>query len=333
MTRFLTLLAFVNAFAAVLYAQNEADCVTVNELIQATYNFKPSRLTDADRASKSSAMDRFWNTLQENPQQSVPCLKKALAQPNADRWFRFDGSTLLVEMDPSTESKAIQVRGYTEADLEDIDLRTWVSLLARRAVEGFDVSGAVRRWLEYPAARYSVPEHGGFTVNAVVGAVILFGSMSESQATPALVGMLAQQGPLRELAVQMLTMQATPESLSALKGIDSDTVTAQTRERINEIVKGSNLLQPRATPKTTRDEFVQAFRALVDGKFDKFFESVVSVSDGEKDVVAVMQPEDIPLLRQVRRTLISSGSPDAIEFYSTFTEILRALVAKADTPK
>ena len=55
--------------------------------------------------------------------------------------------------------------------------------------------------------------------------------------------------------------------------------------------------------------------------------------DGEKDVVAVLKPEDLPLVRKVRRVLIAAANPHAAEYYDSFTGILMTFVWRPELVK
>jgi hypothetical protein len=269
-----------------------------------------------------------------DPKRLLPCLRAALQDTNADEWFRFDASGLLVELDPAAASKAIQVRGYTDVDLGDVDLRIWVEILAARGFEGLDVSESGNRWLSYPQAKYFIPEHGGYAVDVSRGALFIFGSMDESLATPALIKILSQPNhPGREHALWILMSQATSESLRALKHVDASAFSGETRGKLQELLNGPNLLKPRAEPKNSREDFIRAFQEMVDGNSRRFLELASKVPDGEKDVVAVLKPEDLPLVRKVRRMVIASGNPHAIEYYQSFTDILMAFVWKPELVK
>ncbi len=334
MKRLLILALFATASPILVFAQDKDSCASFQQTARATYNFKPSRLTDSQRDSKSAAMDRFWQMVKANPKQLLPCLRSALQDPNADKWFRFDTSNLLVELDPSPESKTIQVRSYTDVDLDDVDLRVWVTVLALRGFEGSDVSQAGIRWLAYPQARYFLPEHGGYEVKAFEGALFIFGSMDESQATPALLKIVNQpNNPGRENALLILMDQATSESLRALRQIDPGAFSGKAGGRLRELLSNPDLLKPRSKPKTNRDEFIRAFQEMLDGDSSGFMEMVSRVPDGEKDVIAVLKPEDLPVVRKVRRMIIASGNQHAIEYYKSFTDILMALVWKPELVK
>jgi hypothetical protein len=149
-------------------------------------------------------MDRIWDNAKANPA-ALPCLSSLLSEKTADLFFLFDGSNLLVTLAKSHDAKAIQVDSYSRVDLEDVDLRLWVETLARRGLEGFDVSSAGSLWLSYPKASYFLPEHGAYNIKKFEGALFIFGSMEESQATPALLRIATgQKHPGRDVAVQYL---------------------------------------------------------------------------------------------------------------------------------
>ena len=99
------------------------------------------------------------------------------------------------------------------------------------------------------------------------------------------------------------------------------------------MLSSPELIKPRRKPKTSREEFLKAFQGIVSGSWSKFFNLVSEVPDGEKDAVAVLKPEDISLVRKVRRLVIANANPHAIEFYNSFTNILMTMVWKPELVK
>jgi hypothetical protein len=311
--------------------QTEDPCSRFNGVVKATYNFKPSKVSDAARDIKSAEMDKVWNMVKANKGVLIPCLVAAINSREADQWFKFDGSNLLVSLDPTPEAKAIQVKSYTQVDLNDVNLQIWLTTLAQRGFEGFNISEAATRWLNHPNASYIIPIHGMFEVKHLDGAMFLFGSMDEAQATPALLKIVEQsRGQVREYALWVLMSQATPESLKALKQIDSSGFSSATRNGLRKLLTDPERVKRRANPKTTRTEFLNAFQSLVDGDWREFLGLVAQVPDGEKDVVAVLKPEDIPLVRKVRRKFIANSNQHALEFYNSFTQILMTMIWKPE---
>ena len=67
MKRIFILTLFVIEFQAVALAQDKDACASFQQTVKSTYNFRPSRLTESERNSKSTAMDRFWEMVKADP--------------------------------------------------------------------------------------------------------------------------------------------------------------------------------------------------------------------------------------------------------------------------
>ncbi len=322
-------LVFVSALCSASLTQGQTDqCAHLQRLIKQTYTFKPSLLSEAEKTAKSGAMDRVWDSVKAKPA-LLPCLRTALADPKADGFFRFDGSNLLLSLDNSPESKVTLIQAYNVVDLNDVDLRVWVGQLARLGSEGFDVSESADKWMRFPGASYYLPQHGGYKVTVDNGAMFLFGSMDEAQATPALIKVLSDKNhPGREIALWALMNQATTESLKFLKGVNPQEFSVKAQSSLSALLTRPALVVPRAQPKNSRQEFVSAFQSLLKGDSGEFLTLVSQVPDGERDVVAVLKPEDLPLVRRVRRRIITAGNQHSIEFYNSFTLILQTLISQ-----
>lgn len=328
------LLLFILIIAAncSVEAQKNSACAEFQKLIDATYNFKPSKLTASEQTAKSAAMDKVWEKVKTNQKEFLPCLREAINSPTADNFFKFDAGNLLFSLDPTDETKKTLIKAYAGVDFGDIDLRYWMPYIARLGFENFDVSAAGESWLKYPNPKYYLPHHGTLEVNKEIGALIIYGSMDESIATPALVKIASQENnPAREIAVRILMQQATPEAFRELKKLNQKNLSENTRQDINALLIKPNLLAAReGKPKVTRQEYLDAFQKLVDGKPNTFLDLTIKVPDGEKDAIAVMKPEDVPLIRQVRRYFAATANPHSPEWYKSFTDILMALIWKPE---
>jgi hypothetical protein len=308
-------------------AQTPPDCSQLNREIRAIYTFKPSALSDGERDAKVAAMERIWTAVRAQPKVLTDCLRRALEAPGADPWFRFDGSNLLVDVDPSEQSKQVQVHAYTEVDLHDVNQRVWLETLSRRAAEGYDVSRAASRWLVSPDVGYYLPEHGAAKVGPELGGFFLFGSMDEAHATTALIKLASDvKSPVREIALLFLINQATGESSAALARLDRTGLSQQVAAALDASIRNPQVYTPRETPRNTREEFLQAFRSIEQGDWRPFLRLAEAVPDGERDVVAVLRPEDIPLVRRVRRLAVARATPHAVGYYRSFTGILLTLM-------
>ena len=304
-------------------------CDSFQQTIMSTYNFNPALMNDAEVKVQSGRLDLFWDKVRQSRATLLPCLRKALKEDTSPGFFAIDGSMLLVDIDPSGASKALQVRKFTEANLDGTDLEYWVKTMARRGVEGFDTSAAGAKWLSYPKAKYRLALHGGFPVDSFIGAVFIFGSMDEEFATPVLLRIANQVGhPHRDDALAILMSQATPAAFVALKEVNTAGFPAGTDKSIRELLENPNVLKPRARPKLTRAEQLNAFQGIVDGDYSAFREMVLKAPDGEVDAVATLQAGDIPLIRRARRASISRCNQHALSDYASFTKILWSLVWK-----
>ncbi|MEA2700271.1 MAG: hypothetical protein QOI66_4542, partial [Myxococcales bacterium] len=246
-----------------------SECQVLDAQIRATYTFKPSLLTPADQDAKAALMDDLWKQVQGDPIRLAPCLRRALGDPGADPFFLFDGSALLVAVDPGIESKALQTRLWTHTALEDVELRLWVQILAQRAYEGFDVTEAGQRWLADPTRHYALPDGGG-TVDAQLGALFLFGSLDEERATPALARIAADgKQPGRLIAIWLMVFQLTPAAVQALRTTDVSAMPAVARATIQALLADAppRPRQPAPAPglPQARERWLQAFAAFLEG--------------------------------------------------------------------
>jgi hypothetical protein len=326
----LAAMASLIVFAAASPIRSQTgSCGNLQQLIKETYNFKPARLSESEQTTKSHAMDRVWDAVKDNRDALLPCLRAALADSNADGYFRFDGSNLLTSLDPSRESKMSLIRAYALVDLNDVDLRVWVTRLSGLGFQGFDVSEAADKWLRYANATYYLPEHGAYKVTPANGAMFLYGSMDEAHATPALLKIVLDKShPGREIALWAFMNQATPESLQALKRINKADFSSKAQSSLTALLTRPQLFEARPKPTTSRQEIVTAFEKLLQGDAAHFRKLTSVVADGERDVVAVLTPDDLPLVRKVRRFLIAGGNPHSIEYYNSFSTILMTFVWK-----
>lgn len=329
MKYFILLNLILLSFSCVSNSQGQ-NCAEFKELVKTTYNFKPSKLNAQEQTAKSAQMDLIWNKVKSNQKQLLPCLREAINSPDADQFFKFDASNLLTKFDRSDEAKKILIKSYTDVDFDDIDLQYWMPYIARLGFEGFDVSSAGEKWLKYPNAHYSMPQHGTLEVDKENGALIIYGSMDENLALPALIKIASNENDAaRRIAVEILMKQATDESLTELKKLNQKNFAEPTKKKLNDFLSNPKILTAReGLPKVTRQQYLDAFQQLVDGNPRPFTDLTINVPDGEKDAAAVLKKEDIPLVRRVRRFYASTANPHSVEWYQSFTDILETLLRK-----
>lgn len=314
----------MSAFCAM--AETTPPCAQLEQQIERTYGFRPSQLSAAAQETKSKEMDAVWRAVEQEPETLVPCLEAALEKRRGDTWFQFDGVHLLTRVRPSEKNNRLLLEALQRVPLDDVDLRLWVALGSKLAVEGLDITSLGERWLSYPRAEYFVPEHA-YEVDRGNGALFLFGALDERFATPALIRLAeTAQGEQKEIAFWMLMSQATPEALRALSRLSTAGLSEQVVASVKALLDKPGLIEPRKRPRNTRSEFRSAFTALLEGNEMPFQRLIAAQPDGERDLVAVFTAEDLGLLRKVRRHYAARNSPHAIAYYNQFSQILMTMV-------
>jgi hypothetical protein len=154
--------------------------------------------------------------------------------------------------------------------------------------------------------------------------------MPESLSTPALVAVVGDvHHPGRETAFWLLSKEATPAARAALVTDSGAPMSENNRKQIREFLTHPPMLTPSAHPVITRAEFVAAFEAIRQtDNFDLFYAIRDRAPSSESDAAAVMLPEDIPLLRWVRRRWIAVSNQHALEYYADLTGIIRTVEAR-----
>lgn len=292
-----------------------------------TYAFRPSQLSTEAMDAKGKEMDAIWTRVVSD-RSLIPCLERAVDDPSASQSLRYDGSALLVHVDPSPAHKAMQAKWWCRTDLADTDPQAWVQTLAEFGSDGFDTEEGAVRWMETPNAHYYLPEHGGWEITQEDGAIFLVESMDENRAFSMLKTALADpKFPARDLAARMMYRLGTRDACAYLLSMDLSGLGPSTRKDILSLRKRHQLVDPRrGAPSVSREAFLAAFKAFVDkGDLDPFMNLADRVKDGERDAVTVLAPEDLPLLRAFRRHLMARCNPHLIELDQDLMRILVTL--------
>ena len=305
----------------------DAACAQFDVLVARTYDFDEARLTEAQKRGKEKELDQFWTRIKAEKTKFLPCLRAKIADPKANTFFRFDGSNLLVTLDPSADSKRAQVAVYLDTPLDIIGVGRWVSILTLRGTEGFDVSRAAKRALDEDLPYFTQSGHpmGGYDA-----ALFLWASQDEERVTPQLFALANDPAyPQREAALAFLLQQATPEATELLAKIDRAGLSEGALDALESYAEAGDAIEPRAKPKGTRAEYLRAFEQVLKGNQDAFNALTDKDPDGERDLVALLTPADLPLLRRVRRQFLLSTGDSSLSFYRDFTNIIFAVMKKS----
>lgn len=309
-------------------ARPAGPCGEFQALVASTYNFRPATLEGEARKQKTAQLDDFDRQVRAHKEAWLPCLRTALKNPASDGYFRFDGSDLLLRLDSSDEAKAIRLQALHDVDLADIQLRSWVDSLAQLGHAGLDTSAAASRWFTLPNPTYPMPEHS-MVAGPSVGTTVMFGSMDEARAVPALAAAARQpKFPwVSKVAVTMLSALGTPESWAELQRLSTEKNEAGplAAAEVKTLRSADSHIKPRTPTKLTRERFTRAGNDLLAGKGDDLDAIFREAPDAEKDIVAVVKADDRDLVRKLRRFVASRDTKRGVEMYGVLTAILHSM--------
>ena len=302
------------------------DCKTLTELVRKVYTFRPSKLTAEEQKKRAAEMDRVWKLVRENSKELAPCLRSLLENPRSDAWFRVDGSDLLVAVEPTPESKKLQIACWGRADLKDLAPEVYVRKLTAFGFEGFDTTVAAEHWMKSPDASFDLAKHA-LHVGNQEGSIFLWGTIDETIATPALVKLLRDTDrDQREHAAFLLQAQATEEAWKELHDLKLGAWSSDTQKSVKEVLSKPRLEKKEASVLVTREKILAGFEAfLKDGKQDLLLETRMHQEkddDWPARVAGVLAETDVPLLRKVRRKRLTYLSDEALYDFSDCTAIL-----------
>jgi len=123
------------------------------------YNFKPSKMTDAEQEKKFPSLDKFWDKIKADTTLYLPSLRFELNEPNHNPYFYYDGAGLLLSLSETNFDKKLAVIAITKCDLDDISQKLYVITLNKLSNEGIDVTNAAIKILADPNFSFFIPQH------------------------------------------------------------------------------------------------------------------------------------------------------------------------------
>jgi hypothetical protein len=307
--------------------QQEADpCAEFNALVAKTYTFKSLRDPGLDPVQIEKRAEQFWNSVKSHKQQYLPCLRKAVEDPKSNPIFRYDGSNLLVELDPSPASKSLQATVFMASDKDIMGASRWVTILSYRGYDGIDISKAAESWISDSNNHYTFAEDDNFRVGPYEGALFLYGSMDERMAVPSLIKVLkTPENEGREAAMAILATLGTQQAFDALKAVNPKEFSPDAQANLKTFLQRKPPLALLKKPHLRRNDYLGVLQAVMKGDFGRYEAAVELREHGEEALLSVMTPADLPLLRKARRLMITGCSQDAMERYHSLTRVILSI--------
>jgi len=114
------------------------------------YNFAPHRATLQQQKAKAAEMDTFWKDVKADPAVMLPLLRAELKDPASPRFFKQDGSALLLSMSHAPDDELAVAGALPQVDLADVTASAYFDMVHRLSIDGVDVTQAALHVLDSP---------------------------------------------------------------------------------------------------------------------------------------------------------------------------------------
>jgi hypothetical protein len=191
--------------------------------VVALYSFEPHRLKDAEMEAKSVQLDKFWSDAKADASNTLPLLRKELADPSNSAFFFYDGSKLLLSLSKDKSDLALALRSIPKADLQGIQHTDYLLTVKSFASNGFDTRDAAFRVLAFPDFKAFIPAHA-LTLGQNYALIYMLFPMKESLFASDLTRRLATEKQLDSQKSLLLALWylATPEAKTAMAAFAND---------------------------------------------------------------------------------------------------------------
>jgi len=342
--------------------ENPPTCETLRAAKAKTYGFSLSQLPEDQIEAKTKDLGAFWKQVQAAGPEGVTCIRALLAEEKTDHVFQFDAASMLLPADRSPDTMNLIRDSLAQADFQDSDPATYLSLALELGQAGADIRPLAARLLLYPNAVIHVSEHA-LDLDSDTSALFLYGIMDPSQASGALIAQLQAQEPfVRDAAAHLLAEQMTGEGFRALSKWDG-LAKVQEDFRRNDIQAILKFQPPNAAdyanPKFTREQVLQTIASLphTQKEFDDIMATKGAAFDKQMrdkkasqqeiaqavagslpiygladhtafmtSAIATLKPEDFATIRDARCKSLYNVSDESLAEYLAYTQVMIGLL-------
>lgn len=258
----------------------------------------------------------------------MECLR-GLLQKQADGFAVFDEAALLYSIDKSAESRDVIAQAVAKTDLSDVQPTDYVRMGLRLAHDGADIEPIARNYLEAPGnVTTYLPEHGGYELNRVNGALLLYGILPTEKIDDALSKEVkSQSAETRNVAAAIWSLNMTERSFKGLAELGEMTeLSSDAKRQVRSVLIPYEV---RVTaPKYTREQMLAKiakfpnFNATASEDFEIENEAVAN------SVFATFTEADVVTLREARRRSVTGVSDEAVDEYTELSRALLSLINK-----
>jgi hypothetical protein len=131
----------------------------IGQEIRTVYSFAPHELTSQKIDEKSKVLDSFWARAKAQKGAYLPVLRSELARPEAQPFFLYDGSMLLLSLSDIRSDRQLALAAIARCDLRDVQHTDYFRQVHRLASIGEDTTEAALHILVEPKFTAFVPQH------------------------------------------------------------------------------------------------------------------------------------------------------------------------------
>ncbi len=322
-----------------LPAITQTYCAPIQSAKEKTYGFNPTKLDQNARTAKSAQMDAFWTLVKSYETDGVTCLRNLLVAEQSDRFFLFDGASLLYSIDKSDASVRVVVSSIERANLEQVETRGYLQMLLNLSHAKVDVGPLANCYLRRKDVNAFVAQHS-MELNRDTGAVFIYGTMRPQDADRYLIEAL--QYPeiyARATAALLLATNMTEESFTALHDFHGLTeLPANYQKEIQASLTFVKYEAPKTSPQYNRVQVLEFIRTLphTDEEMDAAFRKQREWE--EKQPPPLLPPKvrtpqsDKKMVADIRERIESSPPFTDIADHERFIESAIANLTEADLP-
>lgn len=276
-------------------------------------------------------MDVFWKLVKQKGPEGLGCVRKLIETDKNDQYFLFDAASLLTTFDKSGDSDRTILEALAGTDLQDVDPSAYIETALQLSHRNVDIGVAAEKYLHAQTVTTYLPAHGGYELNRVRGAILLYGSMAPSLVDKYLDAEIHSSEPeVRDTAAIILSMNMTEDSFKALASSTTvDGLSKPAKEQVMAVKKYRTVRVTRPS-KYTREEMLEKV-----GRFPEIDPDINQAEDEALDnsIYATFTKADLSALQEGRRRMIEGVSNESVDGYLEISRILLNLINVLDLYK
>lgn len=182
------------------------------------YSFEPNKLNSVEMKVKSDQLDQFWSAAKADPANTLPLLRKELADPSNSAFFYYDGSKLLLSLSKDRADQLLALRSIPKADLAGIQHDDYLRTIKWFSNNGFDTREAAFRILAFPDFKAFIPQHA-LTLGQNYSLIYMLFPLAETTFSADLAKRITTERDVQALKSLLLALwyTVTPDGNAAIK--------------------------------------------------------------------------------------------------------------------